>query len=183
MDDEKEKSLNEWLVINCQLGDRAALERLLRTWQPRLMTYALRRLGDRELAREVVQESLLGISRGLNRLRDPAAFPGWCFRLLERRCVDAIRSRIRERQKLAEYSRAELEESAADSEATTDLERKLSVRKALAQMDSSLAVTLKLYYQESFSIEEIAGVLDIPVGTVKSRLYYGRKTLAVLLEE
>ena len=106
MNDEKTKSLNEWLVINCQLGDRASFDKLLKAWQPRLLAYAMRRVGDREVAREVVQECLLSVSRGLVSLRDPAAFPGWCFRLLERRCVDALRSRIKEQQKLTEYAHA-----------------------------------------------------------------------------
>ena len=182
MDDAKEKSFNEWLVINSQLGDESAVNQLLTAWQPRLLAYASRRLGDRELAREVVQECLLGVTRGLARLRDPAAFPGWCYKMLERRCIDAIRTRIKDQQKLSELAQ-ETEPEADYPVGATQLEQNISIQQALTQLDSSLAVVLKLYYQESFTIEEIAGVLEIPAGTVKSRLYYARKTLAAILEE
>jgi len=180
MNDAKEKSFNEWLVINSQLGDKSAFNQLIVAWQPRLMAYASRRLGDRELAREVVQECLLGVTRGLARLRDPAAFPGWCYRMLERRCIDAIRARIKDQQKLSELAQQQPEPEVSH---TAQLEQNVSIQQALAQLDSNLAAVLKLYYQESFSIKEIAGVLEIPAGTVKSRLYYARKTLAAILEE
>ena len=183
MDDAKEKSFNEWLVINSQLGDELAFNQLLEAWQPRLMAYALRRLGDRELAREAVQECLLGVTKGLSRLRDPAAFPGWCYRLLERRCIDAIKSRIREGQKLAELARQTPEIQAEPDEIGDPLVQRVSLQQALAQLDSNMSAVLKLYYQESFTIEEIADVLDIPAGTVKSRLFYARKTLAAILED
>ncbi|MBT8145558.1 MAG: RNA polymerase sigma factor [Gammaproteobacteria bacterium] len=183
MNDAKEKSFNEWLVINSQLGDKSAFEQLLERWQPRLLAYATRRLGDRELAREVVQECLMGITRGLTRLRDPAAFPGWCYKLLERRCIDAIRTRIRDRQKLSELVRQQPESDTDQRTGAVQLEQQVSIQQAVAQLDSNLAAVLKLYYQESFTIEEIAEVLEIPAGTVKSRLYYARKTLAAILEE
>ena len=87
----KERSYHEWLVVNSQLGDRAAFDELLTAWQPRLIAYAVRRLRDREAARDVVQECLLSMTRGIGSLRDPAAFPAWCYQLLERRCVDHLR--------------------------------------------------------------------------------------------
>lgn len=183
MSDAKEKSFNEWLVVNSQLGDKAAFDQLVLRWQPRLLAYATRRLGDRELAREVVQECLLSVTRGLARLRDPAAFPGWCYKTLERRCIDAIRSRIKDQQKLSELVQLETGPAAMSHDGTSQLEQKVSVEQALSRLDSSVAALLKLYYQESFTIEEIAAVLELPAGTVKSRLYYARKTLAAILEE
>ena len=183
MDDAKEKSFNEWLVINSQLGDESAFDQLITRWQPRLLAYATRRLGDRELAREVVQECLLGVTRGIVRLRDPAAFPGWCYKILEMRCIDAIRTRIKDQQKLSELAQQQPDPGADLPDGAAQLEQKVSIQQALARLDSNLAAVLKLHYQESFTIEEIAGVLGIPAGTVKSRLYYARKTLAAILEE
>ena len=71
---------------------------------------------------------------------------------------------------------------AADGEAA-QLEQRVSIQQAVSRLDSNLAVVLKLFYQESFTVNEIAGVLEIPPGTVKSRLFYARKQLKEYLSE
>ena len=66
---------------------------------------------------------------------------------------------------------------------TEKLESKLTVHRALDLLDEKLALILRLHYLESFSISEIADIIKVPPGTVKSRLFYARKTLATILQE
>jgi len=180
---QKEKSYNEWLVVNSQLGDRAAFNQLLQEWQGRLLAYAVRRLGSGDAAAEVVQECLEGVVRGIQRLRDPGAFPAWCYRMLERRCVDYLRRALTEKRFLDRDADAERFASGETEDFTCLVEKQLTVEQALAHLEPAIAVTLKLYYQEALSIAEIADILEIPAGTVKSRLFYARRVLAALLEE
>ena len=181
MDSEKDKRFNEWLVVNSQLGDKTAFNTLLQRWQPRFLAFAARRLDDREAAREVVQDVLLDISRSLVRLRSPAAFPAWSYRLLERRCVDSIRRSVAERRKRSKL--AETGDDAVSDDTEARLTDELTVERALTRLEPELVLILKLYYQDSLKLNEIAGILNIPAGTVKSRLFYARKILAVVLEE
>jgi RNA polymerase sigma-70 factor (ECF subfamily) len=176
MRDIKERSFNEWLVIESQRGKIEAFNTLLGNWEQRYFLYALNRLKSREAARDVTQESLISISKGLHRLSDPATYPKWSFRIVERRCVDWLRKTIREREFL------QAQDELSEVPVSDGMEEKLTVEQLLSKMDSSLATTLRLYYLESLTILEIAEVSDIPAGTVKSRLFYARKVMAKLLE-
>jgi RNA polymerase sigma-70 factor (ECF subfamily) len=183
MDSPKDQSYNEWLVINSKTGDSAALNELLSRWQPRLFAYALRRLGDREAAKDVVQECLLSVTKSIRRLNDPGAFPKWCYTLLDRRCADYFRASSKLNKKVTSVPAEELNKFADLSASNETLEDQLTVEQALGQLDAELAMLLKLYYQESFSILEIAEITRVPQGTVKSRLFYARKLLATLMEK
>ena len=95
--DHKKRAYSEWLVVRSQQGDRAALNSLVKFWQERYLLYALRRLENRDAARDVTQETLISICRNLGKLKDPVTYPSWSYRILERRCLDWLRKTIRER--------------------------------------------------------------------------------------
>lgn len=176
MRNRKQQTHNDWLVMNSQQGDMAAFDALIRNWEKRYFLYAVNRLKDREAARDVTQECLLAISRSISTLADPAAFPKWSFRILERRCIDWLRKTIRDREFIQQQEN--LPEIAIEDGAI----EKLSVEQLLAKLDSRLSTILRLYYLESLSIREIAEISNIPAGTVKSRLYYARKLMIKVME-
>jgi len=169
--DLKQRAYSEWLVVRSQQGDEVAFRRLLSYWEQRLLRYAVRRLEDPEAARDVTQECLLSASRGIGKLGDPAAFPKWLFRIQERRCADFLKRKIREREIVKSVS-VQTEESKTD-----DLENKLSVEQLISSFDSEIQLILRLYYLEGFSVSEIATIIEKPAGTIKSRLFYARKSL------
>lgn len=177
MRDLKERSFNEWLVIESQRGEVEAFNTLIKNWERRYFLYALNRLKNREAAKDVTQESLISISKGLRRLADPATYPKWSFRIVERRCVDWLRKTIREREFI------QAQEELPDIPVRDGIEAKISIEQLLAKMDSRLASILRLYYLETLTIQEIAEVSDVPGGTVKSRLFYARKMMTKLLED
>jgi RNA polymerase sigma-70 factor, ECF subfamily len=176
MRDLKERSFNEWLVIESQRGEKAAFNTLVKNWEQRYFLYALNRLKNREAAKDVSQESLISISRGLHRLSDPATYPKWSFRIVERRCADWLRKTIREREFIQQ------QEVLPEIPVSDGIEDKLSAEQLLAKMDSRVAAILRLYYLEALTIQEIAEVSDVPTGTVKSRLFYARKMMTKLME-
>ena len=177
MKDLKQQSYIEWLVIRSKLGEQSAFNSLIKHWEQRYYLYALNRLNDPAAAQDVTQECLLSISRSISKLSDPAAFPKWSFRILERRCIDWIRKAVRERKLIEQH------ENLPEIGISDDTETQLNVEQLLRQLDSRLSSILRLYYLEGLSVGEIAEISDVPPGTVKSRLFYARKLMVSVLEE
>lgn len=180
MDKFKQRSYTEWLVINSQRGDERAFDALIRSWYPRLLRYGIGRLQHPDQARDALQDCLVSVSRGIAGLRDPARFPAWCFQIMERRCTDLVRRRIRERGNARQLQQWAENESGLDPASP---EQALTVQQALALLDEPVARLLRLYYLEGFNVGEIAAITGVPSGTVKSRLFNARSLLAKILEK
>ena len=176
MDDTPQRVLDEYLVVLSQSGSSEALDGLARRWTPRLLRYAARVLGgssdDAETARDVVQEVWVGVIRGLRGLRDPAQFPAWVYGITTRKCADVIRTQMRKR-------RLDADSAAGRSGEETGLtpESQIDLATAIRQLPLTHRAVVHLFYRDEMSIEEIASILEIPVGTVKSRLHSAREKL------
>ncbi len=168
---------DEWLVLRCQDGNTAALEELVRRWQPRLYRHAQRLTGDREGAADAIQDAWLAIVRGVHRLRDPAHFRPWAYRIVGNKCADWIRRR-HHRHHLAN---GQLLEAPPDDRehGHDDIAR---LRAALRRLPSDRRALLAMHYLDRVSVAEIAAALQIPAGTVKSRLHHARNELRNVLE-
>lgn len=158
------------LVLLAQQGDREALNELLERVQAPLFRYIRGILcSDAAAAEDVLQETLLRIARKLRWLSDPRLFDAWAYRIASNEAYRALKRR--RRQPVEEPVDEELPAgdppplSAADVSSIVD-----------ALSPASRAVLL-LHYQEERRLEEIAAILSIPLGTVKSRLAYGLRCL------
>ena len=165
------------LVLRCREGDENAFDQLVGQWHERLWHHAFRLTGHEDAAWDVTQDSWIGIGRGIGSLQDPAAFPGWAYRIVSNKCRDWIRREQRRRRGIRGYAEQFVEASTDGSE-TFD-----SLREAMDKLSPPDQTILSLRYEEGFDTIEIAGILGIPEGTVRSRLHYTRKKLRVLLEE
>ncbi len=176
----QERINDELLVLRCQEGDSAALELLVGRWQERLWRHAWRLTGDEDAAWDVLQEAWIGISRGLGRLDDAAAFPTWAYQIVSHKCRDWIRREQRRRRTVEDYSDQvqQAQQQAADAH-----EQSANLKEALAKLPGRDRAILSLRYEEGFDTAEIAEILHVPVGTVKSRLHYARERLRKYLEE
>ncbi len=174
----REQIVDEMLVLAAQAGRADALAELARRWHPRLLRAAWRLTRDVDGAHESVQEAWLAIARGLGRLDDPARFGAWVLTIVRRRCADWIRTRRRWRSR-----ESAIPEGSTEKPATTlPQDARARAREALGRLDPDRRALLALFYLEGFSIEEIAGTLGIPPGTVKSRLFHARERLRAVLE-
>jgi RNA polymerase sigma-70 factor (ECF subfamily) len=171
-----ERVLDQYLVLLSQAGSTEALDGLARRWTPRLLRYAARVLGvsgdATETARDVVQETWLGVIRGLRGLRDPAQFPAWIYGIATRKCADVIRANRRRRR---------LDTASADGGPRQDphlpAEHQIDLARAIRGLPPMHRAVVHLFYREEMSVEEIGVILDIPAGTVKSRLHHAREAL------
>lgn len=152
------------LVLRAQSGDRDAFDTLLRDVAPALLRYVSRVTGDVALAEDVVQETLIAIVRKLTWLSDPSLFRAWAYRIASR---EAFRALKRKRRFVDE-----IEETALESEPFDPWlrERLLS---SLDKLSPASRAVITLHYLEELPLSAVAAVLDITIGTVKSRLAYG----------
>ncbi len=168
--------LTDLLVLRCQGGDAAALEMLARTWQAQVLRHAFRYTGGRDAAAEVAQEAWLAIVRGLGRLNDPATFRGWAYRIVANKSRDWIRRR-QARRKLADQVEHE-PASAGGGQDAGDREAAIGqLRATLETLPDERRALLSMHYLEGMGIHQIAVALQVPAGTVKSRLFHARKQL------
>jgi RNA polymerase sigma-70 factor (ECF subfamily) len=170
---------DELLVLRCQEGDTSAFGELVDRWQERLWRHAWRLTGDEQAAWDVLQEAWVGVGRNIMRLDDAAAFPAWVYRIVSNKCRDWIRRESRRRRATRAY--------AQDQEATrpgyaAENPNVGRLRDAVAHLPGPDRAILSLHYQEGFSTVEIADILGIPPGTVKSRLYHVRQRLRSHME-
>jgi RNA polymerase sigma factor (sigma-70 family) len=171
---------DELLVLRCQQRDAEAFEALIGRWQRRLWQHAWRLTGDDSAAWDALQEAWIGISRGINRLTDAAAFPAWAYQIISNKCRDSIRREQRRREATEMYSEQMQRE---EQDAAAAKQRHSTLKEALEQLPGPDRAVLSLRYEEQFDTAEIACILGIPEGTVKSRLFNARQRLRKYLEE
>lgn len=170
--------LDDFLVASARDGDEAAFGQLVRLWNPRLAAHAWRLLGDADDAREATQAAWLEIARGLRRLRDERAFPAWAYRIVSRRSARLIDKAVRDRS-AGPMLAAESALVALDPEAEIAAGE---VRAAVRGLPRDQRAAVALYYFDEMSVGQVAVALDVPVGTVKTRLMHARRRLRAALE-
>jgi RNA polymerase sigma-70 factor (ECF subfamily) len=175
MSAESERVFDGYLVVLAQGGSRDAMDRLVRRWTARLLRYVSRTTGDSQAARDIVQESWIAAIRALPRLTDSSQFPAWIYAIAHRRAVDSIRKTQRAR-KLIERSRREFDAADAPRESEA-VDQQADLSAAIVRLSEEQRTVVHLFYGEDLSVHEIATVLVLPVGTVKSRLFNARTTL------
>ena len=159
------------LVLLAQSGDRAALEQLLRDVHAPLRRY-ISRLAGAHLADDILQETALQIFRKLPFLREPAVFRAWTYRIASRIAFSQLKH-SRGWEPLDAAPPALLSQPNPNLGELPD-EAFLTL---IDQVSPASRAVLLLHYQHDLSLEETAAILEIPIGTAKSRLNYGVSTL------
>jgi RNA polymerase sigma-70 factor (ECF subfamily) len=163
------------LAVRCQLGERAAFDDLIRRWASPLRRYVQRVVGNAEHSDELVQDIWLRVLQGIGRLQDPSRFRAWLFGIAHRRLMD----RLRERYGSPLDPGADADGIAADlPDPDRDLEAR-ELERGLQRLPAPEREVLSLFYLEELSLAEVAQVLAVPAGTVKSRLFRARKLLRI----
>lgn len=169
------------LLARCREGNELAWEALVRQNSARVYALALHYLGDAEEARDVAQEIFVRIYRHIDRCPDAPHFVPWVIRIARNACVDQLRRR-RARPPGRDVPVEEAPELAAPApdpaQAWAATSRRDLVRRALQALGRLSREVLLLKEIQGLSFEEVAEILDVPVGTVKSRSNRARIELA-----
>lgn len=161
------------LVERARSGDAAAFDLLVSQLLEPLMRLATAIVIDRDVARDVVQDSLVRVWQRLPDLRDAGAFDAWTKRIVINTARNALR-RSRRVRAIPMRTPSDPVEGAAD---------RVALVEALGQLDPEHRVVVALYYLEDQSVASIARLIGIPEGTVKSRLHSGRSRLRAAFED
>ena len=170
--------MTEGLVQQAQAGDRDAYERLARDVTPRLFLIASRVLRDRDAAEDAVQQTLVAIWRDLGSLRDPARFEGWAYRMVVRYCRSEDRRHRRFRGNVTELS----ENVVAPGDAVADVIVRDQLGRAFDGLSHDHRVVVVLHHLMGLPLGEIAAILDVPYGTVGSRLHHALRVMRAAIE-
>ena len=177
--DASSMSVASALIGRARRGDQAAFEILLRERMDRLFQTASVILGNESDARDAVQETCLSVWRNLPRLRDPDRFDAWLMRVLVNEC----RSRLRKRSRVREiHIEPEFEQAGPASDDPAQSAETDSIARAFERLDPDARAILVLHHVRHEPISTIAAALQVPPGTVKSRLHTARVALARALE-
>ena len=162
------------LVIRSQLGDEAAFGELLKLHGPRLLLFAQRMLqSSPESVGDVTQEVWIAIYRALPKLLDAAKFRLWAFRIARDRIYREYRRRKLPVQPLEDLQLTEVPDS-SESDCIIDCEQ---LHRCLELISPEHREALVLRFFEEMSYEDIARATDSSVGTVRSRIHYGKEAL------
>ncbi|UCG59526.1 MAG: sigma-70 family RNA polymerase sigma factor [Phycisphaerales bacterium] len=167
------------LVHRCQRGERAALEELFRQFQPRLRYYVRRldTVGDH--ADDLLQEIWFKVVRQIGSLKDRKAFVAWLYTIAR----NEVYGRARIKDPFVELTDERLEKVAEDTEPAFTDEDATRVHEALQRLKAHHREILTLSFLEDLSHRQIAEILGIRAGTVKSRVYYAKQSLRKELEK
>jgi len=174
----RQKQLHsELLVIRCQQNDAEAFSELVGIWQERLWRYAFKVTGCESAAWDIVQETWAGIVKGLGKLKDVNTFPCWLFRIANNKCIDWTRHQQRQ-SRLNSHLEGDLKTKASPKAN----EKADTLHRAVAKLTPERRSLIMLRYSGDFNIAQIAEILNVPEGTVKSRLHRTVNELRQLVE-
>ena len=170
-------------VTQARRGDAAAWDALFRRYQLPLYVYIFELVRDEQTSLDLVQESFINAVRHLGSLRDDAKFGSWLFGIAHQKCIQRWRRQAREEMLRDEFAGAPLEFETAPDDLLIREEQEAEFMGLLNQLPSPQRSVLLLHFVEEFSLEDIAGITGVSIGTVKSRMHYAKKSLRKLLEE
>jgi RNA polymerase sigma-70 factor (ECF subfamily) len=169
-------ALDRSLIERYLAGDVAAFDELMRAHEDRVFGICIRMLQDRDGALDATQDVFLTVFRKADRYRAEAAFSTWLYRVAVNTCYDHLRRQKRKRfEPLPDHVDPADEASSSDLSA---VELRPDIERALAMLSPEFRAAVVLVDLEGMSLDEAADTLEVPPGTIKSRLFRARRRLA-----
>ncbi len=175
MNRNKREILVELLVLQAQAGDPRAIGSLASIFQAELLAYSFRLLADSHEACDAVQDSWLSVIQGIGKLKDPASFRVWIFRIVHNKSMNHLRKKVRDRNEAKELLQSRpLTIEHRELGPNDELE---NLHKLINELPPTDRGTLTLFYENCLSIREIAIVTNTSDSAVKSRLFHIRQRI------
>lgn len=170
--------LCELLVLRCQRRDLDAASELVALFEKPLLYYLRRMIGSEDEAWDLLQETWLSVFKAIPTVRDPRALPAFVYRTARNHVLALLRRRDAD---LRMYAAIEVPTQESEGEPAFTRDDAAAVHAGLNRLSLPHREVLTLFFLEQLSIEEIASVLAVPTGTVKSRLHHAKKALGKIL--
>lgn len=181
---------DEALVAAAVDGDERAFEQLVERYQARLVNFLYRKVGNRESAHDLAQEVFIKVYGALDRFDPRYKFSTWMFRIGQNAAIDSLRRRrVKLVQPVWEDDSGEERDREFESEGpdpydtSRNLERNRAIRRAIANLPDEYRELIEMRHYAEMSYAEIAELKELPLGTVKNKLFRGRNLLKDVLVE
>jgi RNA polymerase sigma-70 factor, ECF subfamily len=173
------KNLDIDLIDRFLAGDKGAFDTLMSAHEQRVFAICLRTLGDRQAALDATQETFITVFRKADRYKATAAFSTWLYRVTVNTCYDYLRRQKRHRTETLPEIHDPVDVAASDEFAAVEIQP--AIEAALAALPDEFRAAVVLVDLHGFDLERAAEILEVPIGTVKSRVYRARRKLAAQL--
>jgi len=176
----EEQLIDSKLVLEYQSGNGKALAILVKRWHKLFCNKAFFVVKDADVAKDIAQDSWKIIIDKIDKLKNPDSFGSWALRIIYNKSIDFINTNKRKNKAIEAYK---YEQDTHVNDDENDLKSVKDVLlKAIKKLPQHQQVVIKLFYVEDYSLKEISDILNITVGTAKSRLFHAREKLKETLK-
>lgn len=175
------------LIEKASGGDASAFNRLMANHEKRMYAVALRMFANREDAQDCLQEAMLRVYRSIGSFKGQSSFSTWLYRITMNTCLDELRRKKNKQNtsldNLLEQGWSPADESVAPEQHALQSEFRHELQLAIRELPEDMRSAVVLRDVQGFAYDEIAQVLNVNVGTVKSRISRAREKLRGKLRE
>lgn len=178
---QRDKIVDSLLVLECQRGNNKATTILVKRWHKKLCKHSYWYTKDLDISKDIVQDCWSVIINKINNLKDPNSFGSWALSIVTRKTIDWLRKHKREIKNLEKYyDNIAITNDDASIDTSEDLVKVLRI--AIKKLPAEHQAVLHLFYLEAYSMKEIAEIMQLPGGTIKSRLFNAREKLKNIIK-
>lgn len=174
-----DQSIDEKLVEAYKSGDKKALAALVKRWHKLFCDKAYWLVKDKDVAKDIAQDSWTIIINKIEYLKEPKQFKFWAYRIVCNKATDWLRWQSKnENQSIRKH----IQLKSDDEEYSENENLKLRLLKAINELPTVQKEVISLFYIESYTLKQISDLLEISIGTTKSRLFHAREKLKTTLK-
>ncbi|MBN4057928.1 RNA polymerase sigma factor [Olleya sp. AH-315-K02] len=173
-------TIDGWLVLQYQSGNDKALPLLVKRWHKKFCSKAFWITKDKDVSKDIAQESWKTILSKIHNLNDPNSFGSWALTIVYRKSIDLMKSNKIKMDKLNQYQYEQ--ESIIKTKEVDNVDLKKALLEAIKSLSEQHQMVINLFYVEDYSLQQISEILDISVGTAKSRLFHAREKLKTIIK-
>ncbi|WP_411895637.1 RNA polymerase sigma factor [Winogradskyella sp. A2] len=173
------QNIDESLVEAFKAGDRKAMASLVKRWHKTFCNKAYWLVKDKDVAKDIAQDSWAIIIDKIDTLKEPRQFKYWAYRIVCNKSMDWLRVQSIKQKNTIGY---EIEIQKSTQVVSDNDKLKQQLLKAINDLPRAQKAVIRLFYLESYTIKQISDILDISVGTTKSRLFHAREKLKITLK-
>lgn len=177
----KQRDIDQNLVLEYQSGNKKALAILVKRWHKLFCEKSFWIVKDADVAKDVAQESWNTIINKLSELKDSSAFGSWALRIVYNKSIDAVNANNKRIKKVEDYKHSQVE--LVDNEENSSELIKSKLLETIKSLSIQQQQVIQLFYVQNYSLKQISKLLNISVGTVKSRLFHAREKLKQILKD
>lgn len=175
----KKKTDDRFLVLQFQSGNNEALALLVKRWHKSFCEKAYWIVKDADVAKDIAQDSWSVIINKINDLKTPESFGSWALRIVYTKSLDWLKTRKRDQNHYKGYQQ---EQDIINIEPEDSELIKKQLLNTIKTLPKNQQVVIRLFYTQDYSLKEISDILNISIGTSKSRLFHAREKLKQILK-